>query len=290
MDDIPDDVKSTILSIYARPVLEEITFKDANDLLLKSAYLSQDTSSNVDSSDKSQSQEIDHRKLFIFPPGRGGIQITTNDYLCLASDQYLNDVIIDFYLKYIQHEILSEDQKSRVHIFSQFFYKRLTTMTREKDQKLTAAEKRWKRVASWTKNVNIFEKDFVIVPINEQSHWFLAIICFPSLKEPRTMDSDQPIKLLPLSKKKSELKTWNFHLFSGLTLNTFPEGPETPATAASVKIGNTTITPLIKKDDTVQIADDGSERDEAEGDESDLDETTNETDEEVIDKGQAVKV
>lgn len=163
-------------------------------------------------------------------------------------------------------------------------------MTREKDQKLTAAEKRWKRVASWTKNVNIFEKDFVIVPINEQSHWFLAIICFPSLKEPRTMDSDQPIKLLPLSKKKSELKH-DICIYSVLlTLNAFTEGPETPAAAASVKIGNTTITPLIKKDDTVQITDDGSERDEAEGDESDLDEATNETDEEVIDNGQAVKV
>lgn len=55
-----------------------------------------------------------------------------------------------------------------------------------------------------------------------------------------------------------------------------------------MKIGNTTITPL-KKEEPVQIADDGSERDEAEGDESDLDET-NETDEEVIDKGQPVKV
>lgn len=94
-------------------------------------------------------------------------------------------------------------------------------MTREKDQKLTAAEKRWKRVASWTKNVNIFEKDFVIVPINEQSHWFLAIICFPSLKEPRTMDSDQPIKLLPLSKKKSEFKSYNLHFLSVINFKYF---------------------------------------------------------------------
>lgn len=64
---------------------------------------------------------------------------------------------------------------------------------------------------------------------------------------------------------------------------------ETKAPSPLVKIGNTTITPLLKKEETVQIADDGSERDEAEGDESDLDET-NETDEEVVDKGQPVKV
>jgi sentrin-specific protease 7 len=144
------------------------------------------------------------KKLFIYPPGRGGISITIHDYLCLGSDQYLNDVIIDFYLKYIEKELITNEQRNRVHIFSQFFYKRLTTMTREKDVKLTAAEKRWKRVSAWTKQVNIFEKDFIIVPINEQSHWFLAIICFPSLKEPHTMETNQPIKLIPMSKKKSK--------------------------------------------------------------------------------------
>ena len=31
----------------------------------------------------------------------------------------------------------------------------------------------------WTRRVNIFEKDFVVVPINENFHWFLVIICFP---------------------------------------------------------------------------------------------------------------
>ena len=31
----------------------------------------------------------------------------------------------------------------------------------------------------WTRKVNIFEKDFVVVPINENSHWYLSIICYP---------------------------------------------------------------------------------------------------------------
>ena len=41
------------------------------------------------------------------------------------------------------------------------------------------AQMRYDRVKRWTKNVNIFEKDFVIVPINQHSHWFVAVICFP---------------------------------------------------------------------------------------------------------------
>ena len=52
--------------------------------------------------------------------------------------------------------------------------------------------------------MNLFEKDFIIIPINEQSHWFLAIICFPNLTEPRTMDTDQPIKLVTTTKKQSK--------------------------------------------------------------------------------------
>lgn len=72
---------------------------------------------------------------------------------------------------------LSENDRQRTHVFSSFFYKRLTTKPVrgarrshpvEDDPNLTAAEKRHNRVKSWTKNVNIFEKDFIIIPINEQ--------------------------------------------------------------------------------------------------------------------------
>lgn len=76
---------------------------------------------------------------------------------------------------------------------------------KETSRALNAAQKRHARVSGWTKNVNIFENDFIVVPINEQSHWFLAIICFPNLTEPRTMDTDQPIKLVPAVKRTSKL-------------------------------------------------------------------------------------
>lgn len=76
-------------------------------------------SSNINSS------EI--RQILIYPPGKGGISINTEDYMCLAQDQFLNDVIIDFYLKYLCHDILSPQQREKTHVFSTFFYKRLTT-------------------------------------------------------------------------------------------------------------------------------------------------------------------
>ena len=40
-------------------------------------------------------------RLLIYPPPpqKGGISISTDDYCCLEEEQFLNDVIIDFYLK-----------------------------------------------------------------------------------------------------------------------------------------------------------------------------------------------
>ena len=63
----------------------------------------------------------------------------------------------------------------------------------EDNVNLSLAEKRYERVRRWTKKVNIFEKDFVIVPINEHSHWFVAVICYPGLDGKRRMDNNEVI-------------------------------------------------------------------------------------------------
>lgn len=34
---------------------------------------------------------------------------------------------------------------------------------------------------TWTRHVDIFSKDFIIIPVNQNVHWFLAIICYPGL-------------------------------------------------------------------------------------------------------------
>ncbi|KAI8034380.1 uncharacterized protein LOC128264582 [Drosophila gunungcola] len=121
--------------------------------------------------------------LLIYPPkGTGGLCITMKDYVCLSSGNYLNDIIIDFYLLWLKNTVIPEAQRDRTHIFSTFFHKRLTTLTRPMNMKQTAAQKRHERVQKWTRTVDIFDKDFIIIPFNHQAHWILAIICFPSLR------------------------------------------------------------------------------------------------------------
>ncbi|XP_035204786.1 sentrin-specific protease 6-like isoform X2 [Stegodyphus dumicola] len=39
--------------------------------------------------------------------------------------------------------------------------------------------KRHSQVKTWTRRVDIFSKDYIIIPVYLNFHWFLAVICFP---------------------------------------------------------------------------------------------------------------
>ena len=45
------------------------------------------------------------------------------------------------------------------------------------------------QVRKWSKSIDLFSKDYIIVPINEHQHWYLAIICYPWLEAPHYEDN-----------------------------------------------------------------------------------------------------
>ncbi|KAK8741250.1 hypothetical protein OTU49_002576, partial [Cherax quadricarinatus] len=231
-------------------IMEELDQREANEILVRSSPM--EVQSLVKKTVSSTTSESKMLLIYPPPPQKGGISISTDDYCCLEEEQFLNDVIIDFYLKWLLQSKLSEIHRVHTHVFSTFFYKRLTSKPKkrrlnapEDDPKLSAAEKRHARVKSWTKSVDIFSKDFIIIPINEHAHWFLAIICFPGLDSPVRMSDGQPVP------------------------NTVPDIPKR---LRSSKPKNRIEIPVI---------DDGewSDRDEAEGDEDELEEDEEEDEE-----------
>ncbi|GIY58462.1 hypothetical protein CDAR_31522, partial [Caerostris darwini] len=135
------------------------------------------------------------------PPQTGGIVITNEDLVCLNDGEFLNDAIIDFYLKYIFNEKLTASQREKTHIFSSFFYPRLTHKPDRQrpgdDSMKTVQVRRHNQVKTWTRHVDIFSKDFIIIPVNQNVHWFLAIICYPG-KVPEVSNTQ--------SQSKSEIK------------------------------------------------------------------------------------
>uniref|UniRef100_A0A670YDB1 Sentrin-specific protease 7 n=1 Tax=Pseudonaja textilis TaxID=8673 RepID=A0A670YDB1_PSETE len=127
------------------------------------------------------------KNLIVYPPSpaKGGLGVTKEDLECLEYGEFLNDVIIDFYLKYLQLEKAPKELADRSHIFSSFFYKCLTRTEKnsEENPKLSIAQRRHRRVKRWTRYINIFNKDYIFVPVNEESHWYIAVICFPWLEK-----------------------------------------------------------------------------------------------------------
>ncbi|XP_043472119.1 uncharacterized protein LOC122504870 isoform X2 [Leptopilina heterotoma] len=271
-DRINEESKSILKTLYEGK-LEELSPKEANDILVRASpkdciqqVLSRRSSNQTSSSHANTNANgvIQTITTYPPPPAKGGIAINTEDYICLGEDQFLNDVIIDFYLKYLTSEILSEEDRNRTHVFSSYFYKRLTSphasAAMDSNMPQTAAGKRHARVQKWTKNVNIFEKDFIVIPINEHAHWFLAIICFPGLVG----------KILTKSASEKEAAEQKNNVHRSKRLK--------EVKLQSMQIGNTTITPVTTTI-TIDQGDDGSERDEAEGDDEEMEMDSEDDDE-----------
>lgn len=112
--------------------------------------------------------------------------MTTQDIQRLNPDKHLNDVIIDFYLRYIclienmQYvlyrnrylwlELCTDIEADKIHIFSSYFYSKLSSNIKRATKSVVSQNVllTYPQLKGWTKDINIFEKDLIIVPINEQ--------------------------------------------------------------------------------------------------------------------------
>ncbi|KAL5265489.1 hypothetical protein ACHWQZ_G006266 [Mnemiopsis leidyi] len=141
--------------------------------------------------------EQDTRTLLVYPPppAQASITLTYADLECLKPEEFLNDSILDFYLKYIHHELMSPVLRDKTHLFNSFFYKALTQPIKKEtkndpaSKRLSNSERMHQQVRKWSKSIDLFSKDYIIVPINEHQHWYLAIICYPWLEAPHYEDN-----------------------------------------------------------------------------------------------------
>lgn len=116
-----------------------------------------------------------HEPLLIYPniKGQNSVTLYEEDLERLRPDEFLNDSIVEFHLKY-NYDQLPERQKVEAHIFNTFFYQRLTQRKDRSDKEVGyAAVRKW---TSKGKGVDLFSKKFVVIPINENLHWYLAVI------------------------------------------------------------------------------------------------------------------
>ncbi|KAJ7600472.1 hypothetical protein C8J56DRAFT_910342 [Mycena floridula] len=112
--------------------------------------------------------------ILVYPPETpGAVPITNADLARLDPGEFLNDTLIEFGLKLWLKELETENPElaKQIHIFNSFFYKKLNKKNLSEG---------YNDVKRWTAKIDIFEKKIIIIPINENLHWYLAVIYNPA--------------------------------------------------------------------------------------------------------------
>ncbi|KAL7823274.1 cysteine proteinase [Trichoderma gracile] len=129
----------------------------------------------------------------IFPPtGKNRATVDKVDIPRLDEGEFLNDNLINFYIRYLEHRLEKERPEllRKIYFFSTFFFEKL---------KSTKGKINYDGVKSWTAKVDLLSYDYIIVPVNENAHWYLAIICnVPNAVKPVPEDKKRETSTTPI--------------------------------------------------------------------------------------------
>ena len=143
------------------PHLQDALFEDLNE-------------ADVPKFSKTQGLGKAWKKSLTYPKtGKKRATVDFADLERLDEGEMLNDSLVAFQMRYLEHSLeqTRPEIAKRIYFFSTFFYERLTDLPRGQKEINYAA------VQKWTRNVDLFGYDYVVVPVNQNFHWYLAIIC-----------------------------------------------------------------------------------------------------------------
>ncbi|ORX61117.1 cysteine proteinase [Piromyces finnis] len=116
-----------------------------------------------------------NEELFIYPfKGIDSVIITTEDVERLKSNFFLNDSLIEFYLKYL-YDQLSISFKKKFHLINSFFYEQILRLSKKEK----TPKEIYQHIKKWTSKVDLFSKQYLIIPINQDYHWHMLVIYNP---------------------------------------------------------------------------------------------------------------
>jgi hypothetical protein len=163
-----------------------------------------------------------HSSIIYPPVGKDRARVDMGDIEKLDEGEFLNDNLIGFYLQWLQDQLKQKHSEwaERIYFQNTFFY-----------QKLSNPEKgikgiNYEAVKKWTSKVDLLDKDYIIIPINEHSHWYVAIIC------------NAP-KLLPESEKTNNSQSQDANEFAEDEGTNAEDMPKSSSLAMSPHISET---------------------------------------------------
>ncbi|KAK5088612.1 hypothetical protein LTR05_002832 [Lithohypha guttulata] len=126
-------------------------------------------------------------KPLVYPKTGKKETVTWDDLGRLEDGEFINDSLVGLFLRYLQVNANPEHLK-RMHFFSTFFFETLV--------KKGKRQVNYEGVKNWTKNVNIFSRDFIVVPVCENLHWYVMILCnlkaLVDLEDQPRSEKDEP--------------------------------------------------------------------------------------------------
>ena len=149
----------------------------------------------------------DTQEILEYPPESGNV-IRIEDYKCLDEKEMLTGSLIDFYMQIIHRKLMPEKLRNRVHFCSTNCYNLYALSSNfsgwndPENQGLSSSERRYLRVKSFNEGVNLFEKDFIVIPCLNNEHWFLAIVCYVHLTGPVTIDGNVAVEKSATKRRK----------------------------------------------------------------------------------------
>lgn len=105
--------------------------------------------------------------------GKGAMSLRYSDFEKLLDGGLLNDVVIEFGLKFILEEIRARDPAlaDSIYVFNTFFFPILMS---------DSVENSYSKLRRWTAKEDLFSKKYIVIPVNENYHWYLALIVNPA--------------------------------------------------------------------------------------------------------------
>ena len=163
-------VKLGFLEVDANPV--DMVYDEPDE----SVFLDVDVRTNTEEQPKITTQM--HNEIIAALTGEEdnvistfNIHITKKDLYGLTGQNWINDKIVEIYMQMLAKRSLTKNSriygKPRVYCMSTYFF-------------LNLIMRGYGAVERWTKDVDIFSYDIILVPIHLEMHWCVAIVDFRS--------------------------------------------------------------------------------------------------------------
>ncbi|KAK0130284.1 hypothetical protein ONS96_000807 [Cadophora gregata f. sp. sojae] len=120
-------------------------------------------------------KDVGWQSSLIYPPnGKDKATVDMQDVARLDEGEFLNDNLILFYLRWLEERLVKDNPEaaSRIYFHNTFFYTRLTKHGKGKSGGIN-----YEAVERWTAKIDLLQYDYIVVPVNETVHWYVAIIC-----------------------------------------------------------------------------------------------------------------